>query len=587
MDRSGGRSTPTDKSTNKTQGKKDTPRAPYATHRMSDMKKTSRLSAPMLSKVEIDIEPRRASAGSNLSKSKSCSMHSLTFAEAELELTPRGTNKKPRSKWAKSTGNLSSFASVPNLLQPDDDGKLSVKSDDSSSVASAKTDPDINDNVFKDPKLSTRRSSQTNVKSDSSGSLANSRRSASTSRLNSDSSDKEGVVVGGTLDRKRTKRTGTTSASNLQSVKSKDRDLMPPPSIPSLKTTRQERIAKRANDSRRKTTDNSGFSLEEAKEILSGKSTKITEIKESARKKRSTSTSPNRAKGKNGTSVANEITEQSDFHSIPSGVLDASAEIELTAAELRRKSAQTNQVSMEASPNDPPERDIPTKSRANKSATGVHKTHINAKVQPLVNNSEISDSSRDSGLSTQEDEECPSPSVKDRIARLNKQVNDERQASSSPSRAGFRSNSPSFDVSRHPESVQNSLSSTKTIISINASTNDPVLATDNTSVTFSTSTKLATSQLNNTNTFQSNSVPDSYSEIPAKPMTPVNPGVHGSMISSTQSLSPPSGLGTSMDSDILASNLSPGNHSNSSPRSVADTGLGSDTDLETRYDTLL
>lgn len=590
LDRSGGRNTPTDRSSNRTQARtrKDTPKAPVATHRLE--KKTSRLSAPMLSRVEIDIEPRRASAGSSLSKSKSCSMQSLNFEEEELELTPRGTNKKPRSKWAKS--NLSTFASVPNLLQPDDNGLLSFKSsDDSSSVDTNKTDPDIND-IFKESKQSVHRSSQNSQRSEG-GSLANSRRSSSTSRLNSDSSSN------GVEEKKRmTRKSGSTSASNLHSAdgskKVKDQDLIPPPAVPNVKSARQERIAKRANDARRKTTDNSGFSLEEAKEILSGKSVKITEIKENARKKRSTSTSPNRAQGK-GLSVLNQTPHQSEFPPITDPrVLAATAEIELTAAELQRQNATAkamNPVSLDPSPNDPPERDVPssvvemprTRSRAAKSAS-LNKSSVLSISQPVLNNSEVSDSS--SGLSAQEDDNCPSPSVKDRIARLNKQSTDtDGQLSVGSSRAGFRSASPFRDLPRQPPSVQFSVSSssTKTTVSTNSSTKDPpVLAMTNTSVTLTTSHEpVVSQQTSHNNTFQTNSLPD----VSASDMTQVSGSrfTPGTMATSTQSLSPPSGLGASMDSEVLASNLSPGNHSNSSPRSVADTGLGSDTDLETRY----
>lgn len=588
LDRSGGRVTPTDKSANKTQArtsgtKKDMPKAPVATHRTSDLKKTTRLSAPMLTKVEIDIEPRRSSMGSSLSKSKSGSMHSLTFVEEELELTPRGTNRKPRSKWSKS--NLASFASVPNLLQPDDDGRISFKSsgDDSSSVDTVKTDPDINDNVFKEPHP-VRRSSNTGQKSETSP--ANSRRSASTSRLSSSSKEEE----------KKSRKNGTVSATNLRNVdgqkKSKDRDLMPPPVAPSLKSSRHERIAKRANDARRKTTDNSGFSLEEAKEILSGKSVKITEIKENVRRKRSTSTSPNRAQVKSKASVDKQSKDKSDFLTITDpGVLDASKEIEMTAAELRRKSMPaTNPVSMEASPNDPPERDVPSsvndaskpRSRANRSAKVVNKTNVIPKSQAVVNKGDSSDSQRDSGMSTQEDEDCPSPSVKDRIARLNKQVTDsDRQASSSPSRDGFRSSSPFRDreTLRQMEPVQLSVSANSSAsVSVNSAITDSGISMSMSSVSENNSSRSSRSnQVSSSkysSTFQSN-INESNTDINQSKSE--NP-----MSSSTQSLSPPSGLGASMDSDGLANNFSPGNNSNSSPRSVADTGLGSDTDLETR-----
>lgn len=581
LDRSGGRVTPTDKSANKTQArtsgtKKDMPKAPVATHRTSDLKKT-RLSAPMLTKVEIDIEPRRSSMGSSLSKSKSGSMHSLTFAEEELELTPRGTSRKPRSKWSKS--NLASFASVPNLLQPDDDGRISFKSsgDDSSSVDTVKTDPDINDNVFKEPHP-VRRSSNTGQKSETSP--ANSRRSASTSRLSSSSKEED----------KKSRKTGPVSATNLRNVdgqkKSKDRDLMPPPVAPSFKSSRHDRIAKRANDARRKTTDNSGFSLEEAKEILSGKSVKITEIKENVRRKRSTSTSPNRAQVQSKANVDKQSKDKSDFLTITDpGVLDASKEIEMTAAELRRKSMPaTNPVSMEASPNDPPERDVPSsvndaskpRSRANRSAKVVNKTNVIPKSQ-AVNKGDSSDSQRDSGMSTQEDEDCPSPSVKERIARLNKQVTDsDRQASSSPSRDGspFRDR----ETLRQMEPVQLSVSANSASVSVNSAITDSGISMSMSSVSENSSSRSSQSnQVSSSkysSTFQSN-INESNTDINQSKSE--NP-----MSSSAQSLSPPSGLGTSMDSDGLANNFSPGNNSNSSPRSVADTGLGSDTDLETR-----
>ena len=528
----------------------------------------------MMTKVEIDIEPRRASSGpGSLSKSKSTSMHSLTLEDEELEIAPRWTNKKPRSKWAKS--NLSTFASVPNLLQPDDNGLVPFKYfDDSSSVDTVNTDPDINDNVIKDPKLSSRRSSQASGKSEG-GSLASSRLSSSTSRLNSDSSGKES---GGEEKKKMARSKVSVSASNLQSVdkpkKTKDRDLMPPPAVRGgVKTARQEHFAKRANDARRKTMDNSGFSLEEAKDILTGKSVKISEIKENARKKRSTSTSPNRAHG----NVVLQTKDPGDMLPfIDPGVLDAAKEIEMTATELRRKSAPSNAVSMEASPNDPPERDVPnsaadmprTRSRSAKRAP-VNTTVV-SNSQPVLNNSENSDTSRDSGLSTQEEDECLSHSVKDRIRQLNKQVTDtDRQASASPSRAGGRPGSPSR------ETAQFSFPSSSTITTV--TTTNSSIEPANLATTTICSNSSATVNNTSNSPLASQHRTDHQAEITSTPLTP------GTMTISTQSLSPPSGLGASMDSETLANNLSPGNMSNSSPRSMADTGLGSDTDLETRY----
>ena len=588
LDRSGGRVTPTDKSTNKSQSRvrKDTPTGPQPSSKLSEYKKNSRLSTPSLSKApRVSPEPRRKSYGSNLSKSNS--MNNLLSDEEEQETTPRGTNRRPRSKW--STSKMTSFASVPNLLNPEDDGKLSLSSSRDSSL-SDRSKQDINDNVISDKKVDkqTRTTKSSQV---SNSALKTSKRAASTGRLSgehsrSNADDKKGLNKG-----------VTSSVTNLKSVgKGKDRDLMPPPAVTNVAKTKQEtRFMKRAQQPRRKTTGTSELTFEEAKNILKGNSG----ILDGKKEKRSSSTSPSRNRS-SLSSVESGLTSSDIGEITDPAILSTATEIEMTAAEIRRKSAPSSNVlsgfELEASPHDLPERDIPPERDTSRTPSKSSNTAklVGIKPHPLKGfDSDISaenrNSPRDSGFLTQDDEECPSPSVKERIARLNNQVKDpNRQQTPSPFRGRQRSVSPEWENSRQTSSIQINFSSPS---SASSSSSHSVPVLDKTETAGSTTMTATSPSPRRKPATESAESFQSGSQVLRDHIHQHTGGTShtaGSVMStSDHSLSPPSGLTSSLDSEGLSHHLSPGNHSNSSPRSVADTGLGSDTDLENRCVLLL
>ncbi|XP_053396719.1 mitogen-activated protein kinase-binding protein 1-like isoform X2 [Mercenaria mercenaria] len=590
LDKSGGRVTPTDKSASKTQGRvrKDTPTAPQPSGKLSEYKKNSRLSTPNLSKVQVvSPEPRRMSAGSNLSKSKSNSMNNLLADDEEQELTPRGTNRRPRSKW--STSKMTSFASVPNLLNPDDDGKISVSNSQDSDL-SDRSKQDINDNVINERKGGKRAGAKSPQVGDST--LKSTKRAASTGRLS-------GELKSNTDEKKGLNKRVASSVTNLKTVgnqKSKDRDLMPPPAVPNVAKTKQEtRFMKRAQQQRRKTTGTAELTFEEAKNILKGNSGILNGKKE--KEKRSSSTSPSRNRS-SLSSVESGLTSSDIGEITDPALFNAATEIEMTAAEIRRKSTPSSSMhsGLEASPQDLPERDIPPErdtSRAQAKTSSSAKI-ISVKPHPLKGTDmDISggskNSPRDSGLFTEEDEECPSPSVKERIARLNKHVDEPvRKQTHSPYRGQHRSESPDWEGSRQTSSIQINFSSPSTVSS-SSSQSGPALdasetASSDTMTASSHVTPQRLSSSDHTESFHSVSQPLRDHMLQHHQLEGTSHLSGGSMMStSAQSLSPPSGLISSLDSEGLSHHLSPGNHSNTSPRSVADTGLGSDTDLENSH----
>ncbi|XP_052275032.1 mitogen-activated protein kinase-binding protein 1-like isoform X2 [Dreissena polymorpha] len=607
LDRPSGRTTPTDKTSGRSAAvgaslqKKDLPKVPSVGNKMDELKrKNTRYSAPIESKDDAEPVNRRASYGSSLNKSLSKSLHSLSFKEEEFEFTPKETSRKTRSKWAKTSN--ANFGSVPNLLElDDDDGKLSVNSsEDTSSIDTVRSESDINDNVvvkepsFKEPKAIPKRSAQ-------SASTRGVSKASSSSRTASSLTSRSNSVD----DRKRLVKNISASTSNLSSAadntKSNDRDLMPPPAAPSIRS-RPDRAPKRGNDPRRRTTDNSGFSLEEAKEILSGKSMKIIEIKEKA-KRRSESISPSREL--QAASVPpRPAVEVLDFVQEADPILlKTSTEIELTAAELRRNalSASGNiRLPLEVSPNDPPERDRPrdkescvvsnNKHVADKNETSI--TAIKANIESLTSKLKVLDGSNDScdSRSSGDSEECASPSVKERIARLNKHVSHtDRQ--SSPFRGRLRSESPLQQRLRSESPVELTSVRKTSSLQVNFSNSPSSSATSSlpaippTSVSLASSISLSTAQSDQKNRHSS------LAEIQESELSNGNDqtlslalpgGILSEMalsLTGTPSKSGP--MTTSLDSEGAVTSLSPGNQSSSSPRSVADTGLGSDTDLDT------
>lgn len=599
LDKSGGRATPTDKSSSKSQvrTRKDTPTGSQPAGKMSEYKKNSRLSTPNLSKVRvISPEPRRSSAGSNLSKSKSNSMNSLLVDDNEEELTPRGTNRRPRSKW--STSKMTSFASVPNLLNPDDTGKLSLSSSHDSDLSDFSR-PDINDNIVSEKKVRKSAGGKSpSVGQSIDSTLKSSKRAASTGRLTAELNKSNYSD-----DRKGLNKRAASSVTNLKNVgnqRTKDRDLMPPPAVTNVAKIKQEtRFMKRAQQQRRKTTGTSELTFEEAKSILqgnsgilSGKNGKVT------KEKRSSSTSPSREKTSRN-SVDSGFKSGVDIGEITdSALLTAATEIEMTAAEIRRKSAPSSSMSsnLEASPHDLPERDIPPERDSNRTCSKSLNSAKLISVKPHSikdmdsdrHSAASSDSPRGSISSLQDDDEYPSPSVKERIARLNKHVAEpaDRQGHS-PSRGQFRSESPVPGSPRRTTSVHISFPSPSTkSTSTSQSVPAQVLSESSGLETMTTSSSVSPrlSASGSVDSFQPHSQPlRDHMQQPHHSVGTSHLSLASAMTTSAQSLSPPSGLTSSLDSEGLSHHLSPGNHSNTSPRSVADTGLGSDTDLENRY----
>ncbi|KAL4239164.1 mitogen-activated protein kinase binding protein 1 [Mactra antiquata] len=580
LDGSGGRVTPTDKSTNKMAGKKDTPTGSQSSTRLSEYKKNKRTSTPNLNRVSlVSPEPKRLSAGSNLAKSKSSSMHNLIFEE-EQELTPRGTNRKPRSKWSTK---LSTFASVPDLLNPDDDGKLPP-------VDTAKSD--INDNV-KGRKTTTKKSPQVGSRSQPEVRLT--RRAASTSRLNSDSDKKPAG-----------KKAGSNTLTQQKSVdKGKDRDLMPPPALTNVAKSKHEtRFMNRAQQPRRKTTGGSELSFEEAMNILQGNSGILNGKNE--KDKRSTSISPTRSKSRLIKNTENEDKNvvELDKDDFVSGAPDS----ETSSIDSRKSSnSSTSTKSVDK------KRDLRETAENDKTRSGITKSSTKVSVKPLQSKdididsltNEYKDALRDSGVSTQDEDDCPSPSVKERIARLNKHtsVTSDKRSTPNSIKTLTRSDSPVSNSSNSPRqtsSIQINFSSSPSMStgsSISTSTsNDNITIIDNSAspvrtgdfnqsnvhintddtTSINQTTGTSHSMLPNTNT---SPVAGMATSLTSDTRTSPASGMATSLTSDTRT-SPNSGLGTSLDSEGLSHHLSPGNQSAGSPRSVADTGLGSDTDLD-------
>lgn len=604
------KNTPTESSQRKTQrtslggNRKATPTVP-AVSRIGDSKtKNSRMSTPNLHKLESVQESRRASAGTNLSKSKSTSMHSLG--------TPNETKttNRPRSKW--TTSKMASFASVPNLLVSDDEDdftssplNLSKSSELSRSVGDV-NDEKENKPVKQSPVKQTDASSASYKRR--SVQLAD-KRSASTSRLSG------GTAKALVEERKPMTRRVGASVSSLRNVKGSgnDRDLMPPPAVTEVAKTKPEtKFVKRAQQARRKTT--SDISLEEAKDILKGNSgiLKSGDSKPKSRNSSISSASP--------TNVAPEVRPNSvndkdhiDIISDPK-FLNVASEIEQTAAEIRRHSGPNLQYSdYSSSRYDPPEHDIPperdipnlnigqrnqdsAKYSVNNAKTS---THVNVEIEPV---SKVGKSFPDSevnigaGIPSQDDEDYPSPSVKERIARLNKTVSEVDRANS-PYGERLHSQSPVLDNRRAvspriTSSTQISFSQPRSEVTSSQSSSFTSSSVSIVSVASSLGTVTsgsAPSRLSN-NTSKSSQplqpIPfDPGNEIGGKTeadyLKPVTVSAISANVKGTNNYFVEDSMKSSQDSEGLAHHLSPGSfHSNHSPQSGVDTGLGSDTDTD-------
>ena len=561
------------------------------TSRGRDQKlKSSRLSVPLLNKLENIQEPRRASSGTNLSKSKSTSLHSLSF---EKEKTPKESGR-PRSKW--STSKMASFASVPNLLISDDEDEFpaSAASLRKSSELSNSV-PDVNDEAENKPVKQTSRatSNETSSYTKRRSVQPAEKRSASTSRLSG------GTAKALVEEKKPMFRKVGASVSSVKNTKAKhsDRDLMPPPAVTNIAKTKPEtKFVKRAQQARRKTT--SDITLEEAKDILKGNSGILNggDSKPNSRKSSLSSLSPPNVQHQTRPKSANDKDDLSQI--TDPKFLDVASEIEQTAAEIRRQSG-SQYSNLDVSPHDPPEHDIPpekdipnlgqrnpadnTRYSLNDSKAGVH---INVDIEPMskLGNS-LTDSEKPNDNGTTQDDDFPSPSVKERIAKLNKKVSDVDP--SSPRKERLGSQSPVLDIRR--ASSPRITSSTQINFSLSRneipSPQTSSLTPSSTSSVLVTNSESAPSKLNTSQSSQSfQPIPfDTGNEVnlsqtePVKPVTvsaitPITKGTSNYSIDSMRS---------SEDSDGLQHHLSPGSYqSNHSPQSGIDTGLGSDTDTD-------
>ena len=555
--------------------------------------KTSRVSAPNLHKLESAQESRRSSTGTNLSKSKSGSMNSLN---AQKENKTSKDSHRPRSKW--STSKMASFASVPNLLAADDDEEFTVPpSNLEKSPSLSRSNPDLNDEE-KDNNKPLKQNPKGNISEPTSPykrrSVQPEKRSASTSRVS-------GGTAKALAEEKKVFRRVGASVSSLKNEKSADRDLMPPPAITSVAKTKPEtKFVKRAQQARRKTT--SDISLEEAKDILKGNSGILNGDKE--KRKNSGVGSP--------TNVAPEVRPRSandkedvDMITDPK-ILNVASEIEKTAAEIRRQSGPQSQYSnLAVSPFEPPEhdispeRDIPNRNQDSAKYSVISKSsaHINVEIEPVSKvNKSISDNSlsRSPVSNSYEEEDYPSPSVKERIAKLNKKVTDvDQRNDASPYGDRLGSQSPILDMRlgnspRVTTSAQFSFSQSKADLSSSQAssftpTSVPIVTMATSAVTITTSSGSAPSRL-------SASMSKFGQQIPPIPFDPGN-DIRQSDQDYVRPISYSAGSTTgkgassysldslgSQDSETLVHHLSPGSYH--SPQSGTDTGIGSDLDTD-------
>ena len=599
LDQDDKKNTPTDTTQRKPQtrtslggNRRATPTGPPTSKTGDSKNKISRVSAPNLHKLESVQEPRRSSTGTNLSKSKSGSMNSLN---AQKENKTSKDSHRPRSKWSSK---MASFASVPNLLVTDDDEEFTAPpSNIEKSSSLSRSNPDLLEDIDGKDNNKTVKNPKANISEPSSPykrrSVQPEKRSASTSRVS-------GGTAKALAEEKKTvfRKVG----ASVSSVKGgKDRDLMPPPAITNVAKTKPEtKFVKRAQQARRKTT--SDISLEEAKDILKGNSGILNG--DNGKRRNSGVGSP--------TNVAPEVRPRSvndkediDMITDPK-ILDVASEIEKTAAEIRRQSGPQSQYSnLAVSPFEPPEhdtspeRDIPNRHHDSvkySANTSRSSTHINVEIEPVTKgNTSISDNSlsRSPVSNSNEEDDYPSPSVKERIAKLNKKVSDvDQKNDTSPYNDRLGSQSPVLDMRRASSpritsSTQFSFSQSRADLTSSqpftfTPTSLPIVTMATSSVTVTTtSSGSAPSRL---------SVSKSGQQIAPIPFDPGN-----DIRQSEQDYVRPIGVSTtsatgkgassysvdslgSQDSETLAPHLSPGSYH--SPQSGTDTGLGSDMDTD-------
>ena len=541
--------------------------------------KVSRMSAPNLSKVattESQFDIRRSSLGSNLSKSKSSSMHSLNFVMEDM----RKETTKPRACWSKP--NLSSYGSVPNLLSiAEDYNSLLNKS------PTEKTKVLKEDVSHKKESPSMRTSSKQSLHINKSGKSVSSKVEPSAPTNTSKSSGRSpGITQNGSSSVENRGRNRTANVVPVKKANDKvsDRDLMPPPPMPVLAKQKQEtRFMRRAHQqARRKTT--SDLTLEQATDILKGNS---GILKKNQKEKRSSSSSPSGDRNK----VVN--SEEENFPPISdSNFLAITSEIEQTANELRCQNVSGLQG--EAMPDDLPERDIPpvhdipnvdgpiilSGNLVNKTALNKTDKNQNEMLKPNIAISSVL--KMETGQPITYEDDAPSPSVKERIARLNKHVNDTQ-----------RQSSPHLDRGRSQSPAPVSPRVTPSAIS-NFSTNSTSLVLT-TAITISMSSSIDSAiSCSNSDSVMSPSPRGSRGSIQPIPFDPHgeinnlsnfnkahNPPVLSLISTSGQRLGSPADLASNLDSEGLSHHLSPSSyHSNTSPQSIADTGVGSDTDVD-------
>ena len=520
----------------------------------------------------------------------------MTSLNAQKENKPSKDSHRPRSKW--SSSKMASFASVPNLLAPDDDEEFTAPPTNlEKSKSQSRSNPDLTEDSDKPV-----RNSKANISEPSSPykrrSVQPEKRSASTSRVSAGTAKALAEEKKSTVFRK--------VGASVSSLKGgNDRDLMPPPAITNVAKTKPEtKFVKRAQQAaRRKTT--SDISLEEAKDILKGNSGILSGDKGNRRNSAVGSSSPPNVAPEVRPRSAND-KEDLDMITDPK-ILDVASEIEKTAAEIRRQSGSQSQYSnLAVSPFEPPEhdnspeRDIPHRHKdsakySNSSRSGAH---INVEIEPVSKiNTSISDTSLSrspvSNTSTNEEEDYPSPSVKERIAKLNKKVSDTDQTNdSSPYKDRLGSQSPVRDMRqasspRITSSTQFSFSQSRTdLTSTTASsftpTSAPIVTMATSAVTMTTTSSASTPSRMSVSKSGQQIAPvpfDSGNEIRHSEPDHVRPiGVSGTSPARKGASSYSVDSLGSQDSETLAPHLSPGSYH--SPQSGTDTGLGSDLDTD-------
>ncbi|KAK3598656.1 hypothetical protein CHS0354_020413 [Potamilus streckersoni] len=589
----------------------------------SNMPKKVDNNANKMSLTNNRTKQRQSKPSTNLSKSKSTSMQSLSISK-ELSTIKGKTVKEVPIKgkdWAEPK--LSSYSSEPDLLLSDEENfekydynigppRSGLNSDMSKSVPDFSAEYKL---ARKGPHLSLVSDSNRNSTGNTNTQKA---RQGTTGRSSLSSTFKTG-----TEEQKSTppstatrKSTGSTCLKKEDSRKEeeshkKDKELMPPPSIVGAPRGKQDKFTKKTVQTKRKPSE---LTLDQAKNILLGKSGILNGDSSTGDKEKHKRELPSLSSSNNVSKSSNASSDK--IHSIENDslsdpkFLSVASEIESTAAELRLISA------LNVNPDDLPERDIPTASQVpplnksplvSSSAQSIGKNYLSKDVVIVDLNSQKHSKeirSLDSSFSSQDEELSSSPSVKERIAQLNRST--DQHCSSSPLRERNRDTSP-LPVKYTTASPRITSSCSMTISTSSGAAShisNHTATTTMTSVTGATVFSSATiphvlshgkiqdfrghsafhafqhSSEGDQSSLQSASVGAvmENSKSSTAKVTEAGSGVVNSMPGNMHSVPGPSMIISSSDTELPPKHLSPG--SSHSPRSTTDTGVGSDTDTE-------